>query len=197
MQLAVAALAKVGGLLAGAFGGGGAAAGAAGTSAFLTGAQTIASVLGAVGTIGAGMASAQASRDQADQAILQAGQEKVETTQRQTQMKRTLLQVLGENDVAFASAGIDISSGIAQQARQTASKRAADELTIDRRDSDFRRALLKMRAQGYRRQAKSQMGGALLGAATGLIGTGIDAAGRGGGSGAYGGDPWAGLRVTS
>ncbi len=190
MQLALGAIAKVGGLLFG----GGAAAGA--TSAGLGGASTMLSVLQAVGTVGAGLAAASASRDMADQTDLQAGQEKVAETQRQTQMKRTLLQVLGENDVTFAAAGIDISGGIAQQARQTASKRAADELTIDRRDSDFRRAMLKMRAQGYRRQASSQLGGSLLSAATGLISTGIDSSMRGGGAAASAADPWAGLRIA-
>lgn len=185
MQLALGALAKVGGLL---FGGGGAAAGA--TSAGLGGLSTITSVLSAIGTLGAGFAAAGASRDMANQTDLQEGQEKVETTQRQTQMKRTLLQVLGENDVAFAAAGIDISGGIAQDARQTANKRASEEITIDRRDSDFRRALLKMRAQGYRNQAKSQIGGALLSAAGGMLNAGLGSAGRGGGGGAIVTDPW-------
>ncbi|TGS86728.1 hypothetical protein EN817_17655 [Mesorhizobium sp. M3A.F.Ca.ET.174.01.1.1] len=177
MQAAFAAIASI-------FGGGGAAAtGAAATggatAAGLSGAQTLVSVLSAIGTLGAGFASAQASKDQANAVELQAGQDKVQDTQRQTQMKRTLLQVLGDNDVTFASAGIDISGGIAQDARQTASKRAADELTIDRRDSDFRMALAKMRAQGYRRQASSTIGGALLGAAGGMLNSYIDGQVRG------------------
>ncbi|MCG8273115.1 hypothetical protein MIC97_16575 [Aquamicrobium sp. NLF2-7] len=193
MELALGAIAKVGGLLG--IGGGGAAAGA--TSAGLGGASTLLSALQAVGTIAGGLAAAGASKDMAAQTELQAGQEKVESTQRQTQMKRTLLQVLGENDVTFAAAGIDISGGIAQQARQTANRRAADELTIDRRDSDFRRAMLKMRSQGYRRQANSQIGGALLSAAGGLISTGLNNAGRGGASLSSGAvDPWAGMRIA-
>lgn len=190
MQLAFAAIAKVGSLLGI---GGGSAAGGAATG--LGGAQTIVSALQAVGTVMGGLSAASASRDMADQTELQAGQEQVETTQRQTQMKRTLLNVLGENDVTFASAGIDITGGIAQQARQTATQRATDEITIDRRDSDFRRALLKMRTQGYRRQAGAQIGGALLSAAGGLLDTGIDSYSRGSPSLASG-DPWAGLRVS-
>lgn len=42
--------------------------------------------------------------------------------------------------------------------------------------------MLKMRSQGYRRQANSQIGGALLSAAGGLISTGLNNAGRGGAS---------------
>ncbi|MBZ9856759.1 hypothetical protein LB566_23485 [Mesorhizobium sp. CA13] len=196
MQAAFAAIASI-------FGGGSAAATAAGaagttgaTAAGLSGAQTLVSVLSAIGTLGAGFASAQADKDQANAVELQAGQDKVQDTQRQTQMKRTLLQVLGDNDVTFASAGIDITGGIAQDARQTASKRAADELTIDRRDSDFRAALAKMRAQGYRRRASSTVGGALLGAAGGLLNTQIDIGQRGGASPASS-DPWAGMRIAS
>ncbi|NUR12357.1 MAG: hypothetical protein HOQ20_11020 [Bradyrhizobium sp.] len=174
MQAAISAIASI-------FGGGGAAAAATGgaTAAGLSGAQTLVGVLSAIGTLGAGFASAQASKDQADAVELQAGQDKVQDTQRQTQMKRTLLQVLGENDVTFAAAGIDISGGIAQDAKQTATKRAVDELTIDRRDSDFRMALAKMRAQGYRRQASSTIGGALLGAAGGMLNNYIDGQVRG------------------
>lgn len=179
MQLALAALTKIGSLL----GGAGAAAGAAGaaTSAGLGGAQTIVSVLSAVGTVMGGLSAAATSRDQADNADLQAGQEQVEATQRQTKMKRSLLNALGENDVAFAAAGIDITGGIAQDARATAEKRASEEITIDRRDSDFRRALLKMRADGYRRQAGAQIGGALLSAAGSLLDAGISGMSRGGG----------------
>lgn len=191
MELALGAIAKVGGLLG--IGSGGAAAGA--TSAGLGGASTLLSALQAVGTIAGGLTAASASKDMAAQTELQAGQEKVESTQRQTQMKRSLLSVLGENDVAFAAAGIDISGGIAQQARQTASQRATEEITIDRRDSDFRRAMLKMRAQGYRKQASSQIGGALLSAAGGMISTGFNGAGRGG-SLASAADPWAGMRIA-
>lgn len=193
MELAVSAVTAIGQGVGSLLGIGG---GAAASSGGLGLAQTLTSVLSAIGTVGAGVAGAQASRDEADQADLQSGQEQVQDLQRQTKMKRTLLQVLGENDVAFASAGIDISGGIAQQSRQTASQRAVDELTIDRRDSDFRRALLKMRAQGLRRKASSQIGGALIGAATGVLNTGIDLAGRGSGAAADG-DPWAGLRVAS
>lgn len=193
MQLAFAAVAKLAGALG--LGGGGAAAAGA-TSAGLGGAQTLVSALSALGTLGSGLAAASASRDMADQVDLSAGQDKVEATQRQTQMKRSLMQVLGENDVAFASAGIDISGGIAQTTRNAASKRGVEEITIDRRDSDFRRALYKARASGYRRQAGSQIGGALLGALGGLGNAALDGAARGGAGVSMASDPWAGLRVT-
>jgi hypothetical protein len=147
---------------------------AATTAAGFSGGQILTTLLSAVGTIGAGLSSAQASRDQADQAELTAGQEQVAGQQRQLQMKRALLQTLGENDVAYAAAGIDISGGIAQSTAAEAKKRAASELSIDREDSDFRSALYRMRARGLRRQAGSQVGGALISALGGIANAGID-----------------------
>lgn len=182
MELAVAAVGKLFGALG--IGGSasaatGAASGAATTASGFSLAQGFSTALQALATIGAGAAAAAQDRAMADQADLQAGQEQVESAQRQTKMKRSLLQVLGENEVVFASAGIDISSGIAQSAAQEAQKRAASELSIERRDSDFRRALYRARATNLRRSASSRMGGALLTAIGGVADFGIRSFERG------------------
>jgi hypothetical protein len=191
MNLAIAAAGKlfssVG--LSGAAGGA-AATGASGFSA----ASLFSTALQVLGGIGAGVAAKNQAYDMAAQTDLQAGQEQVQATQRQTAMKRQLLQVLGENDVTFASAGIDISSGIAQSSAKDAKTRAQQEISIDRNDTDFRRAILRMRASGQRAQGRSAMGGALLGA-LGTVASNSMAAGRiGGGSG--GSDPWLNLRTV-
>lgn len=169
MQLAIAALGKVFAGLG--LGGSVVGPGIAGANTVLStgaatagGLQGLTTAISALATIGGGLAGAAESRDLADQADLQDGQEQVQSAQRQAQMKRSLLEVLGNNDVTFAAAGIDLSSGIAQSARTEANKRAVQELSIDRQDTDFRRALHRMRAQGYRRRAGAQIGGALLGA---------------------------------
>lgn len=173
MQLAIAAIGKVASGIGSLFGIGGSstaatATTAGGTAAGWSGGQLLTSTLTALSTIGAGMEAAATSREAAAQAQLESGQEQVQSQQRQTEMKRRLLEVLGENDVTFAAAGIDLSSGIAANARQQAQERAVSELSIERRDSDFRRALYQMRAAGYRRRASGQVGGALIGA----LGTG-------------------------
>lgn len=169
MQVAVAALGKVFAGLG--LGGSVVGPGIAGANTILSGGtaaagglQGLTTAISALATIGSGLSGAAESRQLADQAELQDGQEQVQAAQRQAQMKRSLLEVLGNNDVTFAAAGIDISSGIAQSARADASKRASQELSIDRQDTDFRRALHRMRAQGYRRRAGAQIGGSLLGA---------------------------------
>lgn len=186
MQLAFAAIGKVlGGLGLGA--GAGAAAGAAtaatgaaaASSTALTALQGIGTVLKVLGTIGAGAAAANESNQLAVEADLQAGQEQVEGQQRQNRISRELARVLGQNEVTYAAAGIDLSGGISQGQAQTAKERAQAEITIDQRDTEFRRAMYRQRASGYRQRAKSQKGGALIQALGTAADFGIGLAERG------------------
>lgn len=110
------------------------------SSGVLTALQTFAAGLTAFGQLGAASAAASATRDQAREARLEAGQEQVASVQRQTAMKRELSRVLGANKVAFAAAGIDLAGGIAEDSAANEKKRAAQELSIDSRDSEFRAA---------------------------------------------------------
>jgi hypothetical protein len=157
----------------------GAGAGLFGGSGVLTILQGVATAISAFGAISAANADAQQAEDMAIQADLQAGQEKVQGEQRQTALRRELFRVLGDNDVSYAAAGIDISSGIAESGRQSAQKRAADELTIERRDQEFRSALLRARATGHRRQAASARSAGMFRALGSFVGFGMDLAGRG------------------
>lgn len=179
MQLAIAAAGKLfsaaglSGASSAATSGTAASAAATAGSGFSAG-SVFSTALQVLGGLGAGMAAKNQAEDMAAQTELQSGQEQVQATQRQTAMKRQLLQVLGENDVTFASAGIDISGGIAESSAASAKKRAAQEISIDRRDTDFRRAMLRMRASGQRAQGSSAMGGALLGAMGTVAKAGMD-----------------------
>lgn len=185
MELAVTAIGKVlGGL------GLGSAAGAAGTagvglagtaasSGALTALQGLGSVLKVLGTIGAGAAAANESRQLAVEADLQAGQEQLAGQQRQNRIRQELGRVLGQNDVTYAAAGIDLSGGIAQSQAQTAREKAQTEITIDQRDTEFRRAMYRQRAIGYRQRASAQSGGALLTALGTAADFGIKIAGQG------------------
>lgn len=184
MELAIAAVGKIFGALG--IGGGAAATGTAtagaataGTAGTLSAGQILSTTISALGQIGGALSAAASSRAEADQADLQAGQEQVESQQRQLKMKRSLLQVLGENDVTFASAGIDLGQGIAQQSADSAKQRALEEITIDRRDQEFRSALYRQRASGLRRRAGMQIGSGLLGAIGTFADTAIDIGRRG------------------
>lgn len=184
MELAISAIGSI-------FGGGGMAAGA--TTAATTAAGTavggthallgagalnalsgISTALSVLGTIGSGAAAAREANQMADQATLEAGQEQLAGEQRKTKMSRELARVLGNNDVTFAAAGIDLTQGIASDAATRAKQQAASEISIDQQDTDFRRSLYRMRAAGYRDKAKSARGGALLGALGQVAGFGLN-----------------------
>lgn len=140
------------------------------SSGVFTALQGFAAGLTALGQLGAANATATATRNQATEARLEAVQETVAGTQRQTAMKRELARVLGQNNVTFAAAGIDLAGGISQDAATAAKERAAQEISIDSRDTEFRAALLRMRARGLVTTAQSQRGAGLLAA----LGTGAN-----------------------
>lgn len=151
---------------------------AAGISALdiLSGIATAASVLG---TLTAGVSEAGMLDQQASEARIDAGQQQLQSQQRANDLRRELFKVLGENDVAFAAAGIDVGGGIAQSSRADATRMANRELTIERRDDDMRRAMLRARAQGLNRAAGATRGGALLKAIGQGADYGIDLVNRG------------------
>ncbi|MFK0330907.1 hypothetical protein ACIQUB_07265 [Rhizobium sp. NPDC090275] len=191
--MATVALAAIGKVFAGlglsgaASAGAGAAATAAtataGTAAVGSGAlgvlSGVSTLLKVVGTIGAGRAAAAESRQLADQADLSANQEQLAGEQRKTKMTRELARVLGNNDVAYAAAGIDLTQGVAASNAASAKARAADEISIDQQDTDFKRSMYRMRASNLRDRARSQKGGAMLSALGDVAGFGIDLASRG------------------
>jgi len=196
MELALGAIGKLfgAGLTAAsgaATGAAGAAAGAAGAAATgATAATTLGSgalgalqgfttILKVLGGLGAAAASARADNQLADQTDLQAGQEQLLGEQRKTKMSRELARVLGNNQVAFAAAGIDLTQGIAADNAASAKQRAASEISIDQQDTEFRRALYRMRAGGYRDRARATKGGAVLSALGDVAGLGISLAERG------------------
>lgn len=173
MELAVSALGAMfgGGAAAGGAAAGGAAAGgglAAAAGAGSTGmsiAQGLSTIASIVGTVSGGFQKKDSYDLQAGAANLEADREKTAGVRRTTDLKQELLRVLGNNDVSFAAAGIDISGGIAGDARAAAEKRAATEISIDRSDTDARIAARKAQAAGYRRLGKAARRGALIDAA--------------------------------
>lgn len=89
-------------------------------------------------------------------------------------IKRELLATLGENDVAFAGSGIDLSYGIAADRRAGDTKDAYGEIEVDRATTDAQRAMYDLRDRAYRRFARTSRSGAGLGA----LATTLSAAGK-------------------
>lgn len=149
------------------------------SSVVLNALQGVSAVVQAVGLIGQGQAQADTLNQQASEATLQAGQEQVQAQQRQNSMRRELARVLGQNDVSYAAAGVDLTGGIAADQAANAKKAAATELSIDQQDTDFRRALYRQRAQGLRRQAGSVQTASMLSALGTAADFGVSLAKRG------------------
>lgn len=132
--------------------------------------QGVASLVAVVGAVGGGLSAMQTANEEAQATELQAGQEQLGGEQRRLTMRRELARILGENDVAFAAGGVDVTGGIAANARRGASQDATFDMSIDRSQDEYRRALLQVRARGIRRRGGEQMFAGLAGAA----GAGLD-----------------------
>lgn len=157
-------------------GGGAAAGGAAATAGAAASGLSMSSVLGGLATVGTVLTSLASANAQADAYRTQAwntemekGQEEIQAMQRGTQFKRELARVLGENDVAYAGAGIDISGGEAAGGRATAQQRAAEEVSIERANTNTRLATYDARAGALRSMAaRTQSLGAVSAFTTGF-----------------------------
>lgn len=136
-----------------------------GTATAATVATGVATAISVLSSVAGTMSQVQATRDEAKLADLQGGQERVDSVARQTQMKRELLRIMGENDVSFAAGGTSTGQGIALDAARQATQRTQEQLSIDRRNAEFRRALYRARAHGLRRRANTELFTGLAGAA--------------------------------
>lgn len=139
---------------------GGTAAGA-GSSLFGAG-SLLSGILSGTATI-AGMMGAQAAGDeqsrtlmgQANDARMEQSLESIRGTGRRDTLRRSLLETLGERDVAAAASGIDLSFGTPAIARDEAERDAESALALDRSTEDFRVARLQEREGEFRRSAAS------------------------------------------
>jgi hypothetical protein len=161
--------------LVGSLFGGGAAAGA--TAAAAGGGFSLGSILSGVTTIFSVLAGVQESNAEADNLVTQAHEAEFDEKDEQASglqsteaLKQELNRALGENDVAFAAAGIDLGYGIAAQGRAKAEQDAATQIDIDRSTTDARRAMLRARAAGFYRSADDVRAAGGLKAIGGLLG---------------------------
>jgi hypothetical protein len=117
-----------------------------------------ASVVGILGTLAGARSEQNAMEGQALETELQAGQEQLQSTNRQTALRHQLYQVLGENRVAAAASGIELgANGLAGAEERRQQQLATGDLTIERQDDEMRRAMLKARANGLRARGRDAM----------------------------------------
>ncbi|WCA60334.1 hypothetical protein G6M16_007425 [Agrobacterium tumefaciens] len=164
------------------FGGGGAAAAGAATGAATTAAaapaaagfslssllQGTATVLGMVQSINAGRADAEALTAAADDAAREVPLETLQGINRRTAIKQQMMDSIGQQDVAYAASGVDLSFGTPSQARKEAFRQTDLAVTSDVGTEQTRIGRLQEREAEYRKRASRAKRSALFDAA--LIG---------------------------
>ncbi|MVA44695.1 hypothetical protein GOZ83_06310 [Agrobacterium vitis] len=186
-------LAALGGL----FGGGSAAAGtAAATGAAATGAaaagtaaagglsissilQGTAGVLSAVSAVSAGNAQAEGYEQAATEAQSNQRLTTLEGISRRSSIKQAMVDQVGQQDVAYAASGTDLSFGTPTQARKEAFREADLGTATQVGTEQTTQAQLSDRERNYRKMAgKARLGG-WVSAATSLFSTGSSIKARG------------------
>ena len=191
MEIAAAAMTAISGTVASAgsalgIGGGAAASSLGGTAAAaaaasgggslfsaLGGLSTVAGILSGGATI-ASVLAAQRSGDaeasklmyQADDADTEVRIEEVKGLERRNSIKASLIEAIGERDVAAAASGVDLTFGTPVVARREARADAERALGGDQATEEFRKARLRERAANYRIAASQARSGSLLKAAS-------------------------------
>jgi len=148
----------------------------AGSSALgvLQGVATAASV---ASTIVGGVGSFFEGQNQAEMSKLQGNAEYIAGEQKALQIRRDLLQKIGEARVAFAGSGLDVSSAGAVESDLT---NQADYATaIEKTNAEQSRQMALLRAKQYRTNGALDLAGASLKAVGQAGGYGLDIAKRG------------------
>lgn len=187
-EFAAAALQTIGTALSAVFSTGGeAAAGAAGaattaaSAAASTGlsslfsASTLGSILSGGATILSATAALSAAKTQqqsfenaALDTLDEIPNEEIKGMERRSTIRDELLKTIGEQHVAYAASGLDLSFGTPAVAQDQADEEAQKALSLDQGTEDYNVARLKRRAALYRMQGiEAKRGG--LAKATGLV----------------------------
>ena len=150
---------------AGAAAGGAATAAAAPSFSLSSLLQGTASVLGMVQSISAGKADAEAANAAADDAAREVPLETLQGITRRTALKKEMMDSIGQQDVAYAASGVDLSFGTPSQARTEAFRQADLGLTSDAGTEQTRIGRLNEREAEYRKRARRARQSGLFNAA--------------------------------
>ena len=173
------------------FGGGaaaatGAAATTAGTAAAATGGLSLSSLLqgtatvfGMMNAVAAGNADAEAAELAADDAAREVPLETLQGINRRSGIKQAMMDRIGEQDVANAASGVDLSFGTPAQARKEAFREADYGIEVDNGTQQTRVARLQEREANYRKRAARARRSGWIDAAFMGLNTASSIAGRG------------------
>jgi len=148
----------VGALLTTVVGGGAAAAGGGAAvtagSVFSTLLQGGATLLGMMATVDAGEQEADMYEAKAIDAQAEKPLETLQGIERRASLKQEMVEALGEQEVAFAASGVDLSFGTPAEARKTALREGDRALTSENAVEETRLNRLDERSSQYRTSAR-------------------------------------------
>jgi hypothetical protein len=128
-------------------------------------------VLSAVSSIAAGNQQAQAYELEASDAEQQKSLETLQGINRRASIKQAMMDAVGQQDVAYAASGTDLSFGTAAQARKDAFREADTALGVDAGNEMTTLARLEERRKNYMQMAgNARMMGLFDGFLTGVKG---------------------------
>ena len=113
-------------------------------------------------SIAAGNAEAQRMELAAQDAEAEKGFETVQSVDRKRSLLKSAAEAVGEQDVAYAASGVDLSFGSALQARKNVYREADVGLNTDSGTTMSRLSRLTERAAAYRSMAKNAKAMGLL-----------------------------------
>jgi hypothetical protein len=120
-------------------------------SGILSGGASLASVMGAMN---AGREQQDTYNDRAMDAIGEQQIERIRGIERRDGLRRALLERLGEQDVAAAASGVDLSFGTPALARQESERDGERALVQDQATQDLRIGRLQQRADEFTRAGR-------------------------------------------
>jgi hypothetical protein len=112
-----------------------------------------ATVFGMVNAFNAGEADAQAAEMAAEDAAREVPLETLQGIKRRSSIKQEMMDRIGEQDVAYAASGVDLSFGTPGQARKQAFREADMGIAVDTGTEQTRVARLEERQAEYRKRA--------------------------------------------
>lgn len=134
----------------------------------------------AASSIGQGIAARGEARLEELGAAAQASREKIAADDEATRINRALAEVIGEQSIAYAAAGIELGSGTPVQAREEARRRANEDLNINRSNRNAKVAQWNQRAWAARSRGQNAFLAGLMNAGMDLASYGLDLVNRGG-----------------
>lgn len=133
--------------------------------------QGTATVLGMTSSLAAGQAEAEAATLAAEDTAREVPLETLQGIKRRSSIKQEMMDRIGDQDVAYAASGVDLSFGTPGQARKEAFRQGDLGLESDVGTEQTRVARLQEREAAYRkRAARARSGGWFDAAMIGLNG---------------------------